>query len=132
MSDQLLTPEELDLIAEGLGAGAEIERELAERLIATLRAAWAERDEARGHVVWWHGEWCKASDEITRLRAAAPVPTGWVPVDANGAPEWDSVRESEDEAWDAAYDLCDDAPDAGWRVVPCAALTGEEVPCEQS
>ena len=111
MSD-LLTPEELDLIEEGFHAGTEIGRELAHRLIVSLRAAWAERD---------------------ALRDAAPVPTGWVPRHGDDLPIWSMAATTERSAWLRLICSGDDTPSVedlrsqGWRVVPCAALTGEEV-----
>lgn len=111
MSDGLLTPEDVADMETGLTDGTIVYGRVLRRLIAALRAAWAERD---------------------ALRAAAPVPTGWVPVSLTHEPCWYRAAYTYDDAWLALisgeyYESRQQAEGAGWRVVPCAALT-EEVP----
>lgn len=116
MSDKLLTLEELADMESGLTDGTIVYGRVLRRMISTLRTAWAERD---------------------ALRAAAPRHTGWVPVSLTGEPCWYRAAYTYDDAWLALingeyYESRQQAEGAGWRVVPCAALAGEEVSCEQS
>ena len=151
MSD-LLTKAELEELEHGFVDIFHPAGSTCRRLIVSLRAAWAERDAVKRQLstvqVELEAEHIRHyairaalglepdrdDDTVTQaveIRAAAPVATGWVPVSLTHEPCWYRAAYTYDDAWLALitgeyYESRQQAEGAGWRVVPCAALTGEE------